>query len=73
MKSLTAALLLCAFAVCQGSVNPGDFSYRKALDAGDSLSLEVGLFSLDGHPHLKFVQVDPPDLTRYAALTAVGA
>ncbi len=33
----------------------------------------VGLFSLDGHPHLKSVQIDPPDLTRYAALTAQGA
>jgi hypothetical protein len=33
----------------------------------------VGLFSLDGHPHLKSVQVDPPNLTRYAALTAIGA
>jgi len=33
----------------------------------------VGLFSLDGHPHLKSVQIDPPDLTRYAALTATGA
>jgi transposase len=33
----------------------------------------VGLFSLDGHPHLKSVQIDPPDLTRYAALTAIGA
>jgi hypothetical protein len=33
----------------------------------------VGLFSLDGHPHLKSVHVDPPNLTRYAALTAIGA
>jgi transposase len=33
----------------------------------------VGLFSLDGHPHLKSVQVDPPDLTSYGALTAIGA
>jgi hypothetical protein len=33
----------------------------------------VGLFSLDGHPHLKSVQVDPPDLNGYAALTAIGA
>jgi hypothetical protein len=33
----------------------------------------VGLFSLDGHPHLKSVQIDPPDLTGYAALTATGA
>jgi hypothetical protein len=33
----------------------------------------VGLFSLDGHPHLKSVQVDPPDLTAYTALTATGA
>jgi hypothetical protein len=33
----------------------------------------VGLFSLDGHPHLKSVRVDPPDLTSYGALTAIGA
>jgi transposase len=33
----------------------------------------VGLFSLDGHPHLKMVQVDPPDLTGYTALAAIGA
>jgi transposase len=32
----------------------------------------VGLFSLDGHPHLKSVQVDPPDLHAYTAL-AEGA
>ena len=29
----------------------------------------VGLFSLDGHPHLKAVAIDPPDLTAYRALT----
>jgi len=33
----------------------------------------VGLFSLDGHPHLKSVAIDPPDLTAYRALTAVGS
>jgi transposase len=32
----------------------------------------VGLFSLDGHPHLKSVAIEPPDLTAYRALTAVG-
>ena len=32
----------------------------------------VGLFSLDGHPHLKSVRVDPPDLRAYATL-AQGA
>ncbi|MDA8386510.1 MAG: IS21 family transposase [Actinomycetota bacterium] len=32
----------------------------------------VGLFSLDGHPHLKEVSVEPPDLTAYRALTANG-
>ncbi len=32
----------------------------------------VGLFSLDGHPHLRSVQVDPPDLHAYATL-AQGA
>ncbi len=29
----------------------------------------VGLFSLDGHPHLKSVVIDPPDLSAYATLT----
>jgi len=33
----------------------------------------VGLFSLDGHPHLKSVQIDPPNLYAYATLTATGA
>ena len=33
----------------------------------------VGLFSLDGHPHLKSVAIDPPDLTAYRALTEIGA
>jgi len=33
----------------------------------------VGLFSLDGHPHLKSVVVDPPDLGAYRALTQIGA
>lgn len=32
----------------------------------------VGLFSLDGHPHLKEVTVEAPDLTAYRALTANG-
>jgi hypothetical protein len=29
----------------------------------------VGLFSLDGHPHLRSVAVEPPDLSAYAVLT----
>jgi hypothetical protein len=33
----------------------------------------VELFSLDGHPHLKAVAIDPPDLTAYQALTGIGA
>src|SRR5271169_3278818 len=33
----------------------------------------VGLFSLDGHPHLKSVAIEAPDLTAYRALTAVGS
>jgi transposase len=33
----------------------------------------VGLFSLDGHPHLKLFAIDPPDLTAYRALTQIGA
>jgi transposase len=33
----------------------------------------VGLFSLDGRPHLKEVAVEGPDLTAYRALTAHGA
>jgi len=33
----------------------------------------VGLFSLDGHPHLKSVAIDPPDLRAYRALTPIGA
>ncbi len=33
----------------------------------------VGLFSLDGHPHLKSVVIDPPDLGGYRTLTQIGA
>jgi hypothetical protein len=33
----------------------------------------VGLFSLDGHPHLKLFAIDPPDLHAYRALTQIGA
>jgi hypothetical protein len=33
----------------------------------------VGLFSLDGHPHLKSVAIEAPDLTAYRALTATGS
>jgi hypothetical protein len=33
----------------------------------------VGLFSLDGHPHLKSVSIDPPDLSAYRTLTGQGA
>jgi transposase len=32
----------------------------------------VGLFSLDGHPHLKAFAIDPPDLGAYGALTQTG-
>jgi transposase len=32
----------------------------------------VGLFSLDGHPHLRSVVVEAPDLTAYRALRATG-
>ena len=33
----------------------------------------VGLFSLDGHPHLKSFVIDPPDLGAYSTLTQIGA
>ena len=33
----------------------------------------VGLFSLDGLPHLKAVAVEAPDLWAYRALTEIGA
>ena len=33
----------------------------------------VGLFCLDGRPHLKLVQVEPPNLGAYRALVAGGA
>src|SRR5271169_5823770 len=33
----------------------------------------VGLFSLDGHPHLKSFVIDPPDLSAYRTLTQIGA
>ncbi len=33
----------------------------------------VGLFSLDGHPHLKAVTIDPPDLSGYGSLGATGS
>jgi transposase len=33
----------------------------------------VGLFSLDGHPHLKLFAIDPPDLHAYRVLTQIGA
>jgi transposase len=33
----------------------------------------VGLFSLDGHPHLKSFVIDPPDLGAYRTLTQIGA
>jgi len=36
-----------------------------------SLEVPVGLFSLDGRPHLKSVVVTPPDLTAYRVLTPV--
>ena len=33
----------------------------------------VGLFSLDGHPHLKSVTIEAPDLTAYRVLAPVGS
>ena len=38
-----------------------------------ALGVVVGLFSLDGRPHLKAFAIDPPDLGAYAVLTQVGA
>ena len=58
---------------------------RAALDIGatssDAIGLilrhrserPVGLFSLDGHPHLKSFAIEPPDLGAYRALTKKGA
>ena len=48
MKILAATLLLCVCTVCQGSVNPSDFRYRKELALLDSLPSDVGVFILDG-------------------------
>ncbi len=47
MKILTAIILLCACAVCQSSVNPNDFRYRKELAVLDSLQSDIGVFRLD--------------------------
>ena len=33
----------------------------------------VGLFCLDGRPHLKLVQIESPNLSAYRALVAGGA
>lgn len=33
----------------------------------------VELFSLDGHPHLKAVAIEAPDLDAYRALSEIGA
>ena len=33
----------------------------------------VGLFSLDGHPHLRPFRIDPPDLSAYASLKGASA
>jgi hypothetical protein len=53
MKILSATLLLCTFAsVCQGSVKPNDFRYRKELAALDSLQSDVGVFRLDDDIYL---------------------
>ena len=54
---------------------------RSGRPAADAIGLilthskerPVGLFSLDGHPHLKAVAVEPPDLGAYRALTEIGA
>jgi len=39
----------------------------------DRAEQPVGLFSLDGHPHLKAVAVEPPDLSAYRRLTERSA
>ncbi len=43
-----------------------------ALILHHSAERPVGLFSLDGHPHLKSVTVEDPDLARYDELRATG-
>jgi transposase len=44
-----------------------------ALILAHSQEKPVGLFSLDGHPHLKSVVIDPLDLGAYRVLTQIGA
>jgi transposase len=44
-----------------------------ALIASHRRERPVGLFSLDGHPHLKAVAVEAPDLSAYRVLTEKGA
>ena len=44
-----------------------------ALVLAHRMEAPVGLFSLDGLPHLKPYAIDPPDLGAYRALTEIGA
>jgi len=44
-----------------------------ALILSHSKERPVGLFSLDGHPHLKAVALEPPDLGAHKALTEQSA
>jgi len=66
LKELTAAVEQALFIGATGSDAIG-------LILLHSKERPVGLFSLDGHPHLKAVAIEPPDLDAYRALTEIGA
>ena len=69
------------FAAGGGAASPFPLSSASADPSADAIALilfhhaeqPVGLFSLDGHPHLKSVVIDPPDLSAYRTLTQQGA
>ncbi|MGH8323268.1 MAG: Mu transposase domain-containing protein, partial [Steroidobacteraceae bacterium] len=66
VKELTAAVVQALSIGATGSDAIG-------LILAHSKERPVGLFSLDGHPHLKAVALEPPDLDAYRALREIGA
>jgi hypothetical protein len=65
MRELTAAVTQALAIGATGSDAIG-------LILAHSAEQPVGLFRLDGQPHLKAFTIPPPDLGAYSALTQTG-
>ena len=79
--SISVSLRLLESATISDLADAVDYALDIDITDADSIRVilqhrresPVGLFSLDGHPHLKTVQVDSTDPATYQSLLALSA